>query len=57
MIEVMKAKGGNNYKVPDMMEKRLEQEGGLPIQLGCDIDVYEANAFLQMWYGIYACQC
>ncbi|XP_049383023.1 uncharacterized protein LOC125847448 [Solanum stenotomum] len=49
MIEVMKAKGGNNYKVPHMMKERLEREGNLPIQLSCDIDIVnEANALLQV---------
>ncbi|KAK4724057.1 hypothetical protein R3W88_026836 [Solanum pinnatisectum] len=49
MIEVMKAKGGNNYKVPYMMKERLEREGNLPIQLSCDIDIVnEANTLLQV---------
>ncbi|XP_049373035.1 uncharacterized protein LOC125838026 [Solanum verrucosum] len=49
MIEVMKAKGGNNYKVPHMMKERLEREGNLPIQLSCVIDIVnEANALLQV---------
>jgi len=57
MIEVMKAKGANNYKVSHMMKERLEQEGNLSIQLYYNIDIVnEANALLQVWYEIYVCQ-
>ncbi|XP_059295716.1 uncharacterized protein LOC132049075 [Lycium ferocissimum] len=32
MVEVMKDKGGNNYKVPHMKKDMLEGQGNLPIQ-------------------------
>ncbi|KAH0638981.1 hypothetical protein KY290_036286 [Solanum tuberosum] len=48
MNEVMKDKGGNNYKVPHMNKERLEREGDLPLQVRCDVDtVNQALALLQ----------
>ncbi|XP_059315803.1 uncharacterized protein LOC132066517 [Lycium ferocissimum] len=49
MVEVMKDKGGNNYKIPHMNKERLERGGNLPIQVCCDVGVVnEAVALLRM---------
>nr|XP_016499741.1 PREDICTED: uncharacterized protein LOC107818270 [Nicotiana tabacum] len=39
MVEVMKDKGGNNYKVPHMKKDMLERHGTLPTQVCCDIGI------------------
>ncbi len=40
-IEVMKASGGNKYKIPHMNKERLEALGILPKVLCCDHQLYE----------------
>ncbi|GMI77351.1 hypothetical protein HRI_001404400 [Hibiscus trionum] len=47
MIEIMKVKGGNNYKLPHIGKKRLERNGEFPIQLHCDQDVVQ-EALMQI---------
>jgi hypothetical protein len=42
MIEVMKASGGNKYKIPHMNKDRLEALGMLPKSLNCDRHLYES---------------
>lgn len=39
-IEVMKADGGNGYKIPHMNKDRLERLDMLPTSLTCDIALY-----------------
>jgi hypothetical protein len=41
LIEVMKAGGGNRYKIPHMNKKRLQALGILPDRLECDQQLYE----------------
>jgi hypothetical protein len=41
MIEVMKERGGNRYKVPHMNKDRLEAMNMLPKTLECPREVYE----------------
>ncbi|KAL3519040.1 hypothetical protein ACH5RR_021629 [Cinchona calisaya] len=41
MIEVMKANGSNNYKVPHMNKSQLERNCYLPKQLNCDSNLLE----------------
>ncbi|KAL4347250.1 hypothetical protein GQ457_17G012040 [Hibiscus cannabinus] len=49
MIETMKIKGGNNYRLPHLSKQRLERNGELPIQLHCDQDtVQEALLHIQL---------
>ncbi|XP_058775250.1 uncharacterized protein LOC131649505 [Vicia villosa] len=36
MIEIMKARSFNKYKIPHMQKEMLERQGELPIQLKCD---------------------
>ncbi|KAI5381831.1 hypothetical protein KIW84_UN0398 [Lathyrus oleraceus] len=36
MIEIMKEKGSNKYKIPHVNKERLERVGQLPIQIKCD---------------------
>ena len=40
-IEVMRANGGNKYKIPHMNKERLEALGVLPKALSCDRGLYE----------------
>jgi hypothetical protein len=42
LIEVMKAGGGNKYKIPHMNKERLEALGLLPRSLNCDRQLYES---------------
>ncbi|CAN6331900.1 unnamed protein product, partial [Urochloa humidicola] len=42
LIEVMKAGGGNKYKIPHMNKDRLEAMGILPKCLNCDRQLYES---------------
>ena len=42
LIEVMKAGGGNRYKIPHMNKERLEALGLLPRSLNCDRQLYES---------------
>ena len=37
MLEIMKAKGSNKYKILHMKKGSLEREGRLPIQISCDL--------------------
>ena len=41
MIEIMKLRGANNYKIPHMKKKSLEKEGMLPLQLQYDAKLVE----------------
>jgi hypothetical protein len=41
LIEVMKAGGGNRYKIPHMNKERLQALGILPDRLECDQQLYE----------------
>jgi hypothetical protein len=43
LIEVMKDRGGNRYKVPHMSKRRLEALGILPKRLSCDRQLYEST--------------
>lgn len=36
MIEIMKAKGSNKYKIPHVNKEKLEREEQLPTQMKCD---------------------
>jgi len=42
MTEVMKARGGNKYKIPHMSKEKLEALGMLPKALSCDRELYES---------------
>jgi hypothetical protein len=42
LIEVMKAGGGNKYKIPHMNKERLEALGLLLRSLNCDHQLYES---------------
>src|SRR5438128_725850 len=42
MIEVMKAGGGNRYKIPHRNKERLQLLGILPETLSCDRELYES---------------
>lgn len=42
LIEVMKAGGGNRYKIPHMNKERQEALGLLPRSLNCDRQLYES---------------
>lgn len=42
LIEVMKARGGNKYKISHMNKDRLEVIGILPKCLNCDLQLYES---------------
>jgi len=39
MIEAMKVRGGNNYKMPHVNKPLLEKENNLPKQLKCDLNL------------------
>ena len=41
MVEVMKVKGGNNYKLPHMGKQSLRRQGNLPDTLSCDAGVLQ----------------
>ncbi|XP_065877171.1 uncharacterized protein [Euphorbia lathyris] len=41
MIEIMKAKGSNKYKIPHINKVMLERQGNLPTQLKCDSELSE----------------
>lgn len=41
MIEVMKARGGTNYKTPHINKPSLEKEGNLPLQMKCDLNLVQ----------------
>lgn len=41
MLEVMKADGGNRYKIPHTSKGKLEALGILPKSLSCDRQLYE----------------
>jgi len=36
LMEVMKIKGCNKYKIPHMQKERLEREQRLPLQISCE---------------------
>ncbi|KAI5396852.1 hypothetical protein KIW84_062904 [Lathyrus oleraceus] len=49
MIEIMKEKGSNKYKIPHVNKERLERVRQLPIQIKCDpILVQEVKNYLNM---------
>ncbi|KAL7087657.1 hypothetical protein ACP275_13G081300 [Erythranthe tilingii] len=41
MIEIMRGKGSNKYKIPHMSKAMLEREGRLPTQLKCDRELVQ----------------
>ena len=41
MVEIMKGKGWNNYKIPHIKKAVMQREGLLPIQLKCDSSLVE----------------
>ncbi|WOG92956.1 hypothetical protein DCAR_0312234 [Daucus carota subsp. sativus] len=41
MVEIMKVRGDNNYKISHMNKARLQREGRLPCQLSCDNQLVE----------------
>nr|ACV32574.1 mar14 transposase [synthetic construct] len=41
LLEVMKADGGNGYKIPHMGKERLERLDILPNTLSCDFELYD----------------
>ncbi|MCH87977.1 transposase [Trifolium medium] len=48
MIEVMKIRGSNIYKIPHMQKEALERRDELPTQLKCDIElVQEVRRYLE----------
>jgi hypothetical protein len=42
MIEVIKAGGGNKYKIPHMNKDGLDALGTLPKSLNCDRELYQS---------------
>jgi hypothetical protein len=42
MIEVIKAGGGNKYKIPHMNKDGLDALGILPKSLNCDRELYQS---------------
>ncbi|GJS04025.1 hypothetical protein Tco_0320533 [Tanacetum coccineum] len=47
MKEVIKVKGGNNYRIPHIGKDRLQRQGNLPLQIECDENlINEAYSFL-----------
>ena len=42
MVEILKASGGNQYKIPHMNKDKLLREGNLPISLSAPLQLYEA---------------
>ncbi|XP_022042259.2 uncharacterized protein LOC110944923 [Helianthus annuus] len=47
MKEIMKVRGGNNYKIPHIGKGKLERQGNLPLQIECDENlIYEALSYL-----------
>ena len=48
MIEILKCKGNNNYKVPHMKKASLDRQGKLPTTLSVDRDIIqEAFSLIQ----------
>lgn len=41
MIEIMKTRGSNNYKIPHIKKAILQREGQLPTQMKCDPSIVE----------------
>lgn len=41
MIEIMKTKGSNNYKIPHIQKGVMQRQGTLPTQLKCEISLVE----------------
>ncbi|XP_057770702.1 uncharacterized protein LOC130990491 [Salvia miltiorrhiza] len=39
MVEIMKARGSNDYKIPHLKKEQLEKEGRLPLNLKCDLEL------------------
>ncbi|KAJ0854273.1 hypothetical protein HanRHA438_Chr14g0660821 [Helianthus annuus] len=47
MKEIMKVRGGNNYKTPHIGKGKLERQGNLPLQIECDENlIYEVHSYL-----------
>lgn len=40
LLDVIKIRGGNKYKIPHMNKARLEALGTLPRRLSCDTQLY-----------------
>lgn len=48
MVEIMKAKGSNKYKIPHLKKDALYEQGGIPSQLNCDpMLVQEVTQYLE----------
>ena len=43
MVEILKALGGNQYKIPHMQKDKLLREGKLPISLSVTLQLYQAS--------------
>lgn len=41
MIEIMKVRGDNTYKIPHMNKAYLERKNELPVQMQCDAKILE----------------
>jgi len=41
MVEIMKAKGCNDYKIPHIKKEVMQRKGILPTQLTCDHSLVE----------------
>ncbi|VFQ64020.1 unnamed protein product [Cuscuta campestris] len=52
MGEVLRHKGGNNFKIPHMGKKRLSREGILPQNLGVSTEVYE-EAYIYSFHASF----
>ncbi|KAL4580311.1 hypothetical protein LXL04_016501 [Taraxacum kok-saghyz] len=47
MKEIIKIRGGNNYRIPHIGKSRLERQGNLPIQIECEESLIdEAESYL-----------
>ncbi|XP_058759685.1 uncharacterized protein LOC131633000 [Vicia villosa] len=48
MVEIMKAKGSNKYKIPHMKKDAMYNQGRLPSQLSCDLSfIQEVTQYLE----------
>jgi hypothetical protein len=41
LMETMKVKGCNKYKIPHMQKERLEREDQLPLQISCEASLLD----------------
>ena len=44
MLEILKVKGGNNYKIPHIGKERLQRAGMLPTEVEVHRELYNAVA-------------